>query len=426
MRTQSTRVSTRTQPGESERIPTCAEIFSDGTMLELVRDPVDLTRTALLHWDGQRSTVGGEFVYAGVRYVPMEVGSGLLGHLPTVADDFTSTDELFDDVRAFLTQYSGLNEEEGFLVTAFCFATFFPDCAGSCPCVRLHGSVPSDAIALLRALACVCRLPELLADAASTLRDDFRRTRLICQADPALNRMLAPLQLGDFGISKNGSVHQIGGATAIYAGDAELRSPFAQSCLPVFVTPAPQLLSAKNLSHAGLSIRNRLLSFRLKNFAAVQASSFDAPQFRGQTRDFARTFGGCIQGSPALIESLLRFLRERDEAERVETASRLPSIVVEALRVLCHERRGAVLMGEIAKMIPPMLSRLGEPVEKISARRVGTIVNELGFRTRKLDSSGRGICLLENQCRRIHQLARAHSLPPLREQFASCPYCRDE
>jgi hypothetical protein len=416
---------TQAQSGDSDSIATAGEVLPDGTMLELVRNPSDHTQAALLHWDTQRATISREVRLAGSHYVPIKIDSGHLRYLPSGVEKSGSVDELFHDVHAFIAKSLGLREEETFLLTAFSLATFFSDCVSTCPCILLYGPSPAEAIAVLRALASVNYHPALLADSGSALPERLRPTRLICQPDGKLDKLLAPFQFSDFGISQKGNLRQIGGATAIYVGDfAELKSPFVDSCLSMPVTPARVLFSAQPTKAEAESLRNRLLSYRLHHHPTVKTSTFDAPRFCGAIRDVARAYGACIVGSPDLQERLVALLQDRDEADRLEIANSLPGVVIEVLRALCHERKPTVHVGEVAEMANLVLSRQGE-VAKVSARRIGTILKHLGFRTIKLDAGGRGI-LLDGECRRIHDLANDHALPSLREQFPGCPYCQGD
>src|SRR2546422_11484174 len=76
-----------------------------------------------------------------------------------------------------------------------------------------------------------------------------------------------------------------------------------------------------------------------------------------------------------------------DEAVKLDRVSEIPSILLEALLVCCHERRPAVHVSEIADLANDILSRQGELLE-LSARQVGGKLKNLGFRTERLDSAG--------------------------------------
>ena len=142
MATTTTHIATTTQGRENDSIPTAGEVLAGG-MLELVRDPVDRTRAALLHWDGQLGTIRPAVVLAGRRYVPIEIAGGLLERLPSTTEEFGSIDELFNDVHAFIAKYLALREEESFLMTFFSLSTSFCDCLHMCPCILFYGPSPA-------------------------------------------------------------------------------------------------------------------------------------------------------------------------------------------------------------------------------------------------------------------------------------------
>lgn len=171
------------------------------------------------------------------------------------------------------------------------------------------------------------------------------------------------------------------------------------------------------------NLQNRLLMYRLQNFAQVRSSQFDAPEFSGSTREMARTLGRCIVDAADLQARLLDLLRPRDDAERTEGTGRLGAVVVEALVVACHEKRPSVHVGQVAELANAILSRSGESFQ-LSPKEVGAKLKQLGFRTTRLDSAGRGIYLLTEQCALIHKLGRAFRVPTLCEGLPGCPHCK--
>ena len=111
-------------------------------------------------------------------------------------------------------------------------------------------------------------------------------------------------------------------------------------------------------------------------------------------------------------------------AVRLDRVSEIHSILVEALLVCCHERRSAVHVSEIADLANDILSRQGE-ILRLSAREVGGKLKTLGFRTTRLDSAGRGLYLLGENCKHIHELAKSYGVPSLREGLHGCPHCQE-
>ena len=128
----------------------------------------------------------------------------------------------------------------------------------------------------------------------------------------------------------------------------------------------------------------------------VNTSAFDAPELAFPMRQVARSFGACVPDDPSLQSELVATLRDGDASERLERSTSLEATVVEALLFFAHdaERRDAVHVGEITKAVNEI--RKGRGVtETIEPRKVGGILRTLGFRTKNIDSSGRGVLLAD-------------------------------
>lgn len=418
-----TRVPGKAPNDKCELIPTSGEVLRDGGFLELVRDSGRGTGQ-VLHWSRGQSKIAPEHIFEGRCYVPTE-GAAILRHLPSEPTPYGSTASLFKDVCKFAARSLTINEDEAALLASFCFASFFCDCLTMSPCLLLFGPLCTAAVSVLRFLGCICRHPVLLAEpAARALPRELRPTRLICQPDPGLDRVLAALQFPGFGISDRG-LRQVSGAAAIYVGETELKSLFVDAGVWIPVSPALRSFSTQDEEREVATInnlQNRLLMYRLKHYEQVRSSQFDVPEFCGSTREMARALGRCIVDASDLQARLLDLLKPRDDAERTEGTRRLEAIVVEALVVVCHEKRPSVHVGQVAELANVILSRSGESFQ-LSPKEVGTKMKQLGFRTTRLDSAGRGIYLLTEQCARIHKLGREFGVPTLRKGRPECTHC---
>lgn len=413
---------------QSHPIATGGEVLPDGSLLEIVRDPSEARDLALLRWDGERATVAPEMMVGGRRYVPVDIDPSLWRYLrfPSGFVAYGSTAQLFDRIRGLIAKYSGLTDRYTELLTYFAFSTFFVDCLQTVPCVILHGCAAAEAVALLRLLSWICRHPVLLTDIGLSVPECLTPTRLICQPHTNLERLLAPLQLSGFVTSRYGSVHEICSATAIYLRDGELRSPFRDCCLRIPIAPSRLLVSRSDEQREAVllkELQNQLFSYRLMHFGKVKASDFDVPEFSGSVRGLARALGACIVEAPDLQSSLVTQLEAHDEDVRLDRAGEIESILVEGLLVCCHERRSDVHVIELADLANDILSRHGEPLQ-LSARKVGGKLKNLGFRTERLDSAGRGLYVLGENCKRIHELGKMYGVPSLRPGLPGCPHCQ--
>ncbi len=412
----------KTPAGKINVVTTGGERFGDGDFLEIVRDDASGT-VGLLHWEKGRSVIAPEHRLNGNRYVPTEAVTDLK-HLPSQSASYLSSTQLFEDLRQFISKNTGLSSPDAMLLAFFCLGSFFSDVLSSCPCLLLSGDSLS-AISLLRLLGCVCRHSLLLADAGlqSTTRD-LKPTRLICQADARLDNMLAALQFPGFGISDRG-FREISGAVAVYVGDVELRSQHLATGIWLPVATSLRYFSTQHELQESAEItqlQNQLLQYRLQNLRSVSLAEFDAPQLSGSSREIARTFGRCIVGAPEIQARIVEVLAPRDGADRIERSTRVDAIIVESLVALCHEQRSSVHVSQVAQIANAILSRDQESLQ-LRPREVGARMKKMGMLTIRLDSAGRGIYLLRDECARIHRLGIDFGVPTLAKELPGCPHC---
>jgi hypothetical protein len=411
---------------ESSPVFVAGKVLSDVSFLELVRDPRDSAESLLLHSSHRDSKIVHEVKSGRYLYLPTEAAH-LFRHLPSNSMPYGSTAALFTKVAEFIAKHSGVDDNEASLLAFLAFSTFFCDCLSMAPCLLLFGT-PLQAVSLLRVLSCVCRhAVPLVGSSVKGLPPELRPTRLVCQPDTRVARHLAAFQFSGFSIL-NSRPAQINGASVIYAGDAELKGPFADICLQLWVSPAIRSFGFAEEDHEAATIttlQNQLLTYRLQNYSKVRASQFDVVEFCGAAREYARTLGRCIVNAPDLRSRLTALLRAQDDAERTESASKLDAVVAEALVVCCHQRKTSVHVGDVARLVNAILGRDGEGIE-LSPKQVGGRMKRLGFRTTRLDSGGRGIILLKGECARIHKLARALGAATVREGLPGCPDCNKQ
>jgi hypothetical protein len=411
--------------------PTAGEVFRDGSMLELVRDSADPRRPALLRFHGKQTIIAREIEHEHARYVPVDIDSILCRQLrlPARSMPYGSTLELFNQIYGLITRYSDLSDDAARLVTFFVFSTFFCDCLQLAPCLLLHGE-RSAAVGLLRILSWVCRHPLLLVNprlGSEPEHLDFTSLIYLSEPEAKIEKLLTLSQLSRFGVFRNGSLHEICGAKAIYVRSPSLRSPSADECLRISIAPARELLkSVDEMQERPIreELQAKMLNYRLMNYGKVKSSNFDVLKFTGATRALARSLGACIVDASDLQARVAALLQNQDEAVRAERAAEIESILLEALLVLCHERRTSVHVGQVARIANAILSRRGESLI-LSPRETGSKLKGLGFRTTRLDAGGRGLYLLGEIRKQVHKLARLYTVPSLQSGLPGCPDCKE-
>lgn len=408
---------------QSQAIRTAGEVLSDGRFVELVRNG---TQECLLRWSNTQTSVASQVACGDLRYTPTPAAR-LIRHLPTKPVGYGCTEALFEATANFVENNSGMGGEEAAQLAFFAFSSWFSDCLSICPCLFLFGA-PLQAVSLLRVLGCICRHPVLsVGSSVGGLPPELRPTRLICQADSRTLQRLPAFQFRGFGMI-DPRPRQVSGASVIYAGDAELKTPFAESCLQLWVSSGNRSFGLQDEDQQATTInglQNQLLLYRLQNYRRVKNSQFEVPEFAGASREYVRTLGQCLVDAPKLQTQLTTLFRCRDDAERTESANQLDAAVMEALIVSCHERKPSVHVSEIARLTNAILGRNGETVE-LSAKQVGGRMKRLGFRTTRLDAAGRGIYLLTQGCARVHKLGRVLGVAVVREGLPGCGLCNEK
>ena len=426
--------------GEQLAIATAGEVFSDGRMLELVRDRLDPTQSALLRWDGTNATIARRVEQDGRVYLPITAAPNIFEglRLPSGNAPYGSTQELFTAVTSVFTEYCDLPAAYAELAGASVVSTFFADCLRLAPCVCIVGNARSEATRVLRILGCLCRHPVLGTDLdvsqLGSLVVRLRPTLVLYQAQIAtpLLRLMRASQLPDFRVLRNGEPVSLFCAKAIYSENG-VPPEWAGDVVEIPIAPARRKLPAWNAEierDLAEALQPKLLAYRLANLAKVAASTCDAlvrdlPETHhdhGNVSELARGLGSCIVEDDKLQNRIMGHLRASDQAARVERAWQLESLVIEALLFVCHQSPDyPVTVGYVTKLVNGILENRGE-ITRFKPRKVGPRLAALKILTER---AGNGYCFrLFNETReRIHELAQAFDVPSVQDRVRRCEYC---
>ena len=367
--------------GEQLPIATAGEFFSDGTIVELVRDGSDPTQSALLRWDGRNATIARRIEQDGRVYVPVAAAPNIFEglRLPSGIAPYGSTQALFTAVTSVFTEYCDLPAAYAELAGASVVSTFFADCLRLAPCVCIVGNARSEATRVLRILGCLCRHPVLGTDLdvsqLGSLVVRLRPTLVLYQAQLAtpLLRLMRASQLPDFRVLRNGEPVDLFCAKAIYSENG-VPPEWAGDVVEIPIAPARRKLPAWNAEierDFAETLQPKLLAYRLANLAKVAASTCDAPEFVGNVSELARGLGSCIVEDDRLQNCIMGHLRASDQVARVERAWQLESLVIEALLFVCHQSPDyPVSVGYVTKLVNGILENRGE-ITRFKPRRWG-------------------------------------------------------
>jgi hypothetical protein len=173
------------------------------------------------------------------------------------------------------------------------------------------------------------------------------------------------------------------------------------------------------IERIALEFQPKLLMFRLQNFHNLQVSdtfSSRIDEMSPRIRDIAHALASPFLGDMELENSLMEVLRQQDEDAKVLRSLEPEWLVVQALFALCHEnspwgtriprQNAAVTVGGISKAINLRMCERGEDV-RLSAKKTGLVLRELGIRTKSLGNRGRGIELTLVMRKSVHNISRS-------------------
>jgi hypothetical protein len=180
-----------TAPQTPHKTPVASQVLSDGSLVELLYDPVRRA-TALALWrEGQWSRevqidVGLE------RLVPFSPENNIIKNdvvlLPSEPADYGTKDDLVASIGAFLHRYLDVSPEFELVATYYILFTWLYDAFNEVPYIRFQGDYGTGKTRALLVVGSLCNKP-FFGSGASTVSplfhilDAFRGTLVLDEAD---------------------------------------------------------------------------------------------------------------------------------------------------------------------------------------------------------------------------------------------------
>jgi hypothetical protein len=416
-------------------IETFGERFADGSAIELiVDDHEDILR--LVFWDGANAEIAAQHLeHDGRIFVPPAAARDVVKavQFPRHVGSCGSTSQLLSALGRFLAQHPGLGVESVSKLAHFSIATWFPECCAKSPSLSVVSADAYSSTLLLRLLRYTCRrslhLGEVGLSALGSLPLSFRPTLLLDQrpATKQLCRFIRAVGRPGALMLQKRQLQDVSCATVISTGEPLTDEWVVDDVIQVALAPSGgdfAIVDLQHLDDAGRELQAQLLQYRLRNFEKVKASSFDAPRLAYPARHVARTLGACIVDDSEAVSRITSLLQDQDEDSRVRDSTAIPSVVIEAALVLCHEKeRSATLVGELATISNAIFKGRDETIE-LEARATGSVLSSIGLFTQRIGSAGRGLLLTNDMRRRIHELAWRYNVLSVQHQIEDlCRYC---
>jgi len=412
-------------------IPTAGEFLPNRGILELGREEGN-SEVGFLARDGGRYRIVRSVEYDGKTYVPAPADPTVLGALrfPIRAASYSSTRELFDEIRKLLALYNDLPERFLLQIVYFIFGTWLVDRAPIAPFLSIVAPATASRGVLLQLLALLCRHSLLLTAENPaglwTLPMYLRPTLLLDAAELSVpvQKFLRASSSQGMHFPRLGQTLDLYCAKAVCSPEPLRDSSLASLALQISLAPTRRELPAlsEEASHQiAEEFQAKLLMYRSKTYSHVRPPDFDVAGMTAPTQCLARSLAGCIVDDYKLQAGLVPLLRQQDQEFQVERSAGLESVVLEALLCCSHEGgRATVRAAELAEITNTLLARRGE-ILRVSPETVGRRLKSIGFRTEPIGSGGNGLWLLGEVRATIHKVARDYGVQ--QDPVNGCTHC---
>jgi hypothetical protein len=401
------------ESAKQKPFPTVSQVFADGSILEMVYDPLR-AQTRFVVWNGDQWTLQHDFrAGEGKRLVPYSPDNNLLKNevilFPSEPEEYGSQAELVGEIEAFINRYVDVGPLFQKIASYYVLLSWIYDAFNELPYLRLRGDPGCGKTRFLLTVGSLCYKP-IFASGASTVSplfriiDSFRGTLIIDEGDFRLSDERAEIVK----ILNNGNAKGF----PVLRSEVTPKREFNPTAYTVF---GPKLVATRgffedralesrclteemgqyrlrddipiNLSSdykkQSLRLRNKLLLFRLSNLHAVTTS--DSLVDRAIEPRLNQVFVPLLsiiddtQARKELRELARQYNREIIADRGMDTEARVLEIIrdlIGAQEPLC-----------VKNITSWLTDRYGQEYDrKITAKWVGGIIRKkLNLRTQKSD-----------------------------------------
>ncbi len=409
----------RAKASGSAYLPIDFRAFSDGTLVELVRDPSHL-RPRLLIWKNGKTTIQDGYRQADCSFVPPDIDPSLMGamRLPTAISRNATLQDLFQGTQKCISTYVDLQPQYMRLVSNFVLYSWFADRLTVAPYLWITGPCSAGKTRLLRLLHCLCRRAVLVSDISPAsfylLPNAITPTLLIDEFEPGTggrNRELEHfLRCGstqDGRAIRGGKLYDTFCPKVISSRISTADGALASRAVFISMMPTRRFLpELERSTQEGIAnqFQSQFLRYRLENYSRELPDGLSKrADFAPRMRDLTRALAAPLFGRQQFEQQLIEDLQPQNGEAKLSLHSEPEWVVATALFGEAHQG-GVFTVGDLTTEVNELLEKNGERYF-LKPRAVGNYLRSLGFRTLKLGNLGRGLRMTQQLARQVHKLA---------------------
>ena len=380
--------------------------FDEGTIVETIFDPVQLVTSFIEQRAGKQSHQASIERNA-VTYVPVRPGNDLIKHkallFPSRPEPCGTAEELLADVDRHIAKYVSLSADARLLAGGYVLLSWLYDAFRELPYLRFRGDYGTGKTRALIVIGSIAYKP-FFASGASTVSpifhtlDTFKGTLVFDEADFRFSDEKAELVK----ILNNGNVagfpvlrtqitvkkefeprafHVFGPKIVGMRGrydDRALESRFLSIDMEVSLSGNVPINLPDAHEAEGLALRNKLLSFRLRERAAVRLDDTLAiTELEPRMNQILLPLLSVVPEG-RYRDAIVRYAVQSQARTLADRGDSVEGHVLAVVQAVAHDRNGApVTISDIAEAF--RAAHASEYERPISNRYVGSVLRRLGL-----------------------------------------------
>jgi hypothetical protein len=430
------RVKAHSRTTACEPITTAGEVFSDGTVIELVAGSREHAQPMLLLWNGRRAVVDVRVVHDGRDYEPSLIDPVLyrVMRLPDEPAGYTSVRHLFDGIVDLFTQSVRLPQSTAGLLGGFAMSTWLGGRVSQVLHLAMCGCDEDLGLDVLRLLHCVCRHSLLIGEITPAwLRNMptyLAPTLLVNQTEvrPGLQRLMRASCYDGVCVPGNaGGVAQLYGPKAIFCPDGRVFDAVGGDAIKVQLRSSqarPISPDEQRRQEIADHFQPKLLLYRLRNFGSrkMREREIDVSHFVPAMQPCVNLFARCFSKDSKLARDAIQLLVPQDEEVRRRAMLRTDYAIIEILLGLLHKgEEPAVQVEKLTQYVNCLLQSRGE-LWSYTHEAIGRQLADMGIQ-RTRNGSGQRVILDRITSDLVHQNAQSFGMS---QKYArpNCPDCK--
>ena len=415
--------------------------LADGTLVEMIENPNDATRTCLAIWKNGKVHYSEKLKCRDRVLVPVPKDTDIIRHvrLAQGTEDYADFHHLFGEILVFLNYCLELTNDQLILLPCFVLSTWLVEKLPIAPYLAFVGPPGSGKTTALRILSLICYRSLLTADISSAafyqLCDRITTTLLIDEAATVNNRrqlfhLLRSGTTQGFVSVRKGKTYKSYGARVVSWLELPEDEALNSRCIlvPIKSCSRTDLIAPTDprVLASAARLQQMLLQFRFMSYKKLTLPKISGEEeLPPRTRDLFRALALPLGEERVVCDLLLKFFKKQESLRDLLSVYQIA--VLDSLYDIIHTypEINNVKLSTLTEQVNANLQWRGES-GNLSEKRVGDLLTSLHLTGRKRTNAGYILWLDRATREEIHSMVRKYKINegPTPQTSQQCELCQ--